>query len=291
MHDLFVDCLAARRRIRTVGVDILLVLIQRLFKNSQTGGRTSSDKSQQGSALTGHGISICERICCETDKDKLLSFCTVGNEDPIHGVQTVPSPGWDSGWSRRKGYGKKKYGIGEKKYGIGENGIWVSGASKQIFDVCLNRSFPQSEFYCETKSGGELNYCSVGVGNLIYDLIIDGPGSEVIPGECQLGENYGHTGTHIWVKEKCEAQFTVNYFPKCTEIKCSSNYGLPAKCYVPPEYKNHLIESVSLTQTNSLTACVLDETYTVGNNFIKDAYISNDEKKPCKEKNEWSICD
>ncbi|KAL5016680.1 hypothetical protein ScPMuIL_006269 [Solemya velum] len=221
------------------------------------------------SELTGY--SACREIFCENDEGK-PSFCTVGYEDKLH-VSSHVSPqdeeeSEDRDWKFRSKRFKTRRFKDTGIYGVGDDGIWVSGSFKGYINVCSETSeMLEKTVQCEPLSGADLNRCTVDHRKLIYDVTIREPGDEDIPGECQLGENYGYNGTDIWVKENCRANFSVNLFPLCTEIKCSSRYGLSAKCYLPPQYKDRTITSA--TSATSSETCVLDDTYIQGANFIK----------------------
>ncbi|KAL5013979.1 hypothetical protein ScPMuIL_008249 [Solemya velum] len=211
------------------------------------------------------GYSACRNVCCQNDEGK-PSFCTVGYEDKLHGSSQEETKSDFPFKSIRAKF--SKWQEDEPKYGIGENGIWVSESFGGYINVCSETSEMLEEtVQCEPLSGAELNHCSVDRRKLIYDVTIRGPENEDTPGDCQLGENYGYNGTHIWVKENCRANFSVNLFPVCTEIKCSSRYGLSAKCYLPPQYKDRTIASVMSSPSSQ--ACSLGDTYTKGTNFIK----------------------
>lgn len=54
----------------------------------------------------------------------------------------------------------------------------------------------------------------------------------------------------------------------CAPMRCSSHYGLEAKCFAPPEFNGLSIIDLKVLKNHSHTECVLDENYTKGKNYI-----------------------
>ncbi|KAL5008546.1 hypothetical protein ScPMuIL_014127 [Solemya velum] len=199
---------------------------------------------------------VCiDRLICRSE-DGLTNFCTVGKEDTLYRVEPLGESSQD-------------------EYGIGENGLWVSNGHGGHFRVCVKQTaLIVDQIECKGSIAPQIStdegypdqptVCQPNQNEALYR----GEVLEVMNGTCTLNQTYGFTESGVWVTADCSGRFRVRLVPECTEIICSSYYGMTAKCSLPPEYANHVITNVTMIEQFSSTLCAERQTYSVHHDYI-----------------------